>query len=94
MLRTPPLTKQLGDHAAELIVGVDSAFMVACASSVGLPMGIEGLISTAGRPARYGAAPSKSSKALDRVARRPPAGSARTAADRRSRCARPGTKIG
>jgi hypothetical protein len=48
LLRTPPLTKQLGDHAAEVIVGVDPASMVTCSSSGGSPMGIEGLISAAG----------------------------------------------
>lgn len=48
LLRTPPLTKQLGDHDAELLVGVDPASMVACASRGGSPVGIKGLISAAG----------------------------------------------
>jgi len=48
LLRAPPLTKQLGDHAAELIVGLDSASMVTCSTRGGSPMSIEGLISAAG----------------------------------------------
>jgi hypothetical protein len=48
LLRAPSLTKQLGDHAAELIVGVDTASMVTCSSRGGSPMGIAGPIPAAG----------------------------------------------
>jgi hypothetical protein len=47
LLRAPPLTKQLGDHVAEVIVGVDPASMVTCSTRGGTPMGIEGLIPAA-----------------------------------------------
>jgi hypothetical protein len=49
LLGAPTLTKQLGDHAAEVIVGVDPASVVTCSSRGGSPMSIEGLISVAGR---------------------------------------------
>jgi hypothetical protein len=48
LLRAPPLTKQLGDHAAEVTVRVDPASMVTCSTRGGTPMGAEGLISAAG----------------------------------------------
>jgi hypothetical protein len=48
LLWAPPPTKQLGDHAAQVIVGVDTASMVTCSSSGGSPMSIEGLIAATG----------------------------------------------
>jgi DNA-binding IclR family transcriptional regulator len=49
LLRTPPLTKQLGNHSAEVIVGVDSASVMTCSTRGGSPMSIKGLIAAAGR---------------------------------------------
>jgi len=48
LLRAPPLTKQLGDHTAELIVGLDSASMPACPPHGGTAMSIERAIPAAG----------------------------------------------
>jgi hypothetical protein len=48
LLRAPTLAKQLGDHGAEVIVGVDPASMVTCSTRGGAPVGIEGPIPTAG----------------------------------------------
>jgi hypothetical protein len=48
LLRAPPLTEQLGDHTAEVIVGVDPTSMVTRSTRGSSPMGIKGLISTAG----------------------------------------------
>ncbi len=47
LLGAPPLTKQLGDHTAEMIVGVDTTSVMTCSSSSGEPMGVEGLIAAA-----------------------------------------------
>jgi hypothetical protein len=48
LLRAPPLTKQLGDHGTEAIVGVDPASVTTRSASGGSPMSIEGLIAAAG----------------------------------------------
>jgi hypothetical protein len=41
LLRAPPLTKQLGDHAAEVIVDLDPAAGQTCASHGGSVMSVE-----------------------------------------------------
>jgi len=44
LLRAPPPTKQLGDHSAELVVGVDAASVMPRPSRSGASVRLEGLI--------------------------------------------------
>ena len=48
LLRTPPLTKQLGHHSAKLIVGIDPATVLACPPRCSTSMSVEGAIPAAG----------------------------------------------
>jgi len=48
LLRAPSLTKQLGDHGTEAVIGVDPASVVTRTSRGGSSMSIEGLIAAAG----------------------------------------------
>ena len=48
LLRTPPLTEQLGDHLTEVAVGVDPASVMTSATCGGAPMRLEGLMSRLG----------------------------------------------
>jgi len=48
LLRAPPLTKQLGDHAAEMIVDLDPAPVVTCSTRGGAVMSVERAISATG----------------------------------------------
>jgi hypothetical protein len=41
LLRTPSLPQQLGDHAAELIVGLNLAGLLACSSYGGATMSVD-----------------------------------------------------
>lgn len=88
LLRAPTLAMQLGDHRAELLVGVGPASMT-CSARGRSPVSIEGLI--AARPGCCDAAPVKSTTVLGRVGRRSRVRSAQNDADRRSRFVRPGT---
>lgn len=49
LLRTPPLSEQLGDQGAEVLVGLNPPPIVTCSTRSGSPLGIEGLIAAASR---------------------------------------------